>query len=85
MFAPYNAGTLATCEYVREEIGKSAPGSPRVGLWAGSRAAWAMGELREQFEAFGVPHEWSEAWSEQPGSWSGGWLREALDFIARDM
>lgn len=85
MFAPYNAGTLATCEYVREEIGKSAPGSPRVGLWAGSRAAWEMGELREQFEAFGVPHEWSEAWSEQPGSWSGDWLREALDFIARDM
>ena len=42
MFAPYNAGTLATCEYVREEMGKSAPGSPRVGLWTGSRRGrWA--------------------------------------------
>jgi pimeloyl-ACP methyl ester carboxylesterase len=60
-------------------------GVPRIGLWSGSRTRWEMGQLREQFEIFGVPHAWSDAYEDEAARWSGGWLKEALVFLGEDL
>ena len=57
----------------------------RDSLWAGADATWEMGALREQLEAFDVPHVFSDAFEHQPGSWEGGWVEEAIEFLASDL
>jgi hypothetical protein len=84
MFAPYGPGTLATCPDVGAAM-RANNGKPRLALWAGADATWEMGALREQLEAFDVPHVFSDAFEHQPGSWEGGWVEEAIEFLASDL
>lgn len=65
--------------------GNGGGGEPRIGLWSGSRATWEMEQLHEQFDIFGLKHCWSAKFQDEVGSWSGGWLKEALDFLGRDL
>lgn len=85
MFLPYNAGALATCEYVAGEMGFSASGEARIGMWSGNRTRWEMERLAEQFGEFGVPHRFSTEFDDEDADWNGEWLKEALAFIAADM
>lgn len=88
MFTPYNVGALAECEYVAGAMGADGRGEsspPRIGLWVGSRTKWEMGQLREQFDIFGVKHAWSDAFDDEAADWKGGWLAEALDFLGKDL
>lgn len=85
MFLPYNAGALATCEYVSGEMGFSASGEARIGMWSGARTRWEMEQLAEQFEEFGVPHRFSTEFDDTNADWNGEWLKEALAFLAADM
>ena len=85
MFLPYNAGALATCEYVSGEMGFSASGEARIGMWSGARTRWEMEQLAEQFEEFGVPHRFSTEFDDENVDWNGEWLEEALAFLAADM
>ena len=85
MFLPYNAGALATCEYVSGEMGFSASGEARIGMWSGARTRWEMEQLAEQFEEFGVPHRFSTEFDDENADWNGEWLEEALAFLAADM
>ena len=84
MFAPYGPGTLATCPDVGAAM-RANNGEPRLALWAGADATWEMGAFREQLAAFDVPHVFSDAFEHQPGSWEGGWVEEAIEFLASDL
>ena len=48
-------------------------------------AAREMGQLREQFDIFGVRHAWSDAYEDEAADWNGGWLNDALDFLGKDL
>ena len=85
MFTPYCGGTLAECEYVAAALGENGGAAARVGLWSGARTQWEMKQLREQFDIFGVKHAWSDAYADEAAEWSGGWLTEALQFLAQDL
>ena len=85
MFLPYNAGALATCEYVSGEMGFSASGEARIGMWSGAKTRWEMEQLAEQFEEFDVPHRFSTEFDDENADWNGEWLKDALAFLAADM
>ena len=83
MFAPYSVGALATCEATAGAM--RGHQFDRIGLWAGSNATWEMNELTEQFDEFEVPHKYVDTYTHQPGDWQGGWVDEALRFLAEDL
>ena len=92
MFVPYSPGALAECEYVAREMGAGGGGSgqggggvARIGLWSGSRTKWEMEQLREQFDIFGVAHAWSDEYADEEAGWESGWLKEALDWLGKDL
>jgi hypothetical protein len=57
----------------------------RIGLWSGAHTSWEMSQLAEQFYEFDIHHKWSSAFENEPGSWEGGWVDEALRFLADDL
>lgn len=88
MFTPYSAGLLATCEDVKREMNDlfvKDGGVCRIGLWSGAHTSWEMNQLAEQFYEFDIHHKWSSAFENEPGSWEGGWVDEALRFLADDL
>ena len=73
------------CEYVSGEMGFSASGEARIGMWSGATTRWEMEQLAEQFEEFDVPHRFSTEFDDENADWNGEWLEEALAFLAADM